>query len=636
MRVAEVDGFDPGRISDNRPGSGGRRGRGCGRGRGPVAVGDGQGGTPNAANNAAAGGAAADGGEMSGSVATVAGWKMKPLAANYRAKMASPITFPPNMTMEPVVRLSSDSAFLFYSEYPPAKKFPGKSVLGADSMIALDPKTGRAAGAARQLGWPGRNVLVGRERIGRTEPIPAPAVAPNGTLAALCEMPGSTAEKPLQKIAILDPGADTPRVLDCVAGTCAWNADNNLWVQHPTGATRRSGNATVPVMTASLIDPKTGKVFYTGSQHQEKFGTPDPAGLGEGTWTLSPGADVIAARYDMASDDPWRLDFYDARTGEHLGKAGVEGYRTNTVDINRTYTTLAFSPDGSQFTAALDLPYDPTDGEHRIDIHFWDMKTGALQGTQRSYYQLPQFTWYTNDFVLYAERQLIDARLRSAVAEIDFTDPTAEKSQGQQFTLLNEPNDGRLWAIFRGKRAVALDPPVDQRPKIFKPGDTLKIGADTGDADHDKRAIEALTKAATADGFKIGDGGWTLKLSARVENGGTLSTKSGGDIPTPTISGRVELIDPAGAVQSKTELAAAYLGLPASKYRGQSSTGATGPLSKVTPYNFPSSPGPLMAAETWDEFLNVRLPDCRWPRVLAQGAEANGRLPEIVVPVPAG
>jgi hypothetical protein len=158
--------------------------------------------------------------------------------------------------------------------------------------------------------------------------------------------------------------------------------------------------------------------------------------------------------------------------------------------------------------------------------------------------------------------------------------------------------------------ALAGDP-------AFRPGDALKVEAKCGDSTLDARVGAVMSDALRSGGFRVEEGGWTLRVSATASD---TKTKLDG-VPVPEVKGTVELIAPDGTVASKSAHKGVFPRGSDSKYY-KTFEGRDGGQ-----FDFGSrSPAEAMREEAWNQFIRS-LPDSPWPRAAWKSGDRYVELP---------
>ena len=169
---------------------------------------------------------------------------------------------------------------------------------------------------------------------------------------------------------------------------------------------------------------------------------------------------------------------------------------------------------------------------------------------------------------------------------------------------------------------------------VFRDGTTVELVAETGDNGRDAVAKSLLGQALAAEGYPTGRSDWKLKVSGKKAEGvsGYLETPSGGKIAIPFISGKVQLIEPGGAVAWEAGVSGGF-DPNHSKYK-TSKEQTFGPAGgSITHFNFGfRDPAEAMADEAWDNFMEgLKGGGGRFPRVLAR---VNGKLTPLPIATP--
>jgi hypothetical protein len=154
--------------------------------------------------------------------------------------------------------------------------------------------------------------------------------------------------------------------------------------------------------------------------------------------------------------------------------------------------------------------------------------------------------------------------------------------------------------------AVAAPPaPVDEK-LAFGPRTPLRVEVETNDARRDAEMTDAYTSCLRAMGQTLGDGGFTLKVSAHEEDTPEImdfGPSSSQKVKIPLVTGRIELRDPDDSVVYSQNLTHRFP-RNASKYHKTGRDLAPGPGTIIQLYDFRGQdPHKAMADETWHLFL---------------------------------
>ena len=165
----------------------------------------------------------------------------------------------------------------------------------------------------------------------------------------------------------------------------------------------------------------------------------------------------------------------------------------------------------------------------------------------------------------------------------------------------------------------------------FRDGTAVEVVSTTGDGARDAIIRSNLKGMFTSKGYELGRGGWRLLVTGRAVDGtGYLTMNLGGKVQIPRIDGRVQLVDPAGAVAWETPARGGF-DPNHSKYK-TSKEESFGPGGvSITHFNFGfRGPKAAMTEEAWDNFVAGLGMVSRFPRVLAR---LNRKLVPLPIPV---
>jgi hypothetical protein len=207
--------------------------------------------------------------------------------------------------------------------------------------------------------------------------------------------------------------------------------------------------------------------------------------------------------------------------------------------------------------------------------------------------------------------------------------------------------DGRYWGAPSNPgratefiRATNLNDAVGSLPRpaaadiVFRDGTTVEVVGATGDNGRDAVARSLLGQALSAEGYPTGRSDWKLKVSGKKADGvsGYLETPGGGKIAIPFVSGKVELIEPGGAVVWEGSLSGSF-DVNHSKYKTSKETTLGPGGGSITHFNFGfRDPGEAMAEEAWDNFMEgLKARGGFFPRVVAR---VNGKLTPLPIATP--
>src|SRR5262249_35044212 len=178
--------------------------------------------------------------------------------------------------------------------------------------------------------------------------------------------------------------------------------------------------------------------------------------------------------------------------------------------------------------------------------------------------------------------------------------------------------------------AIPLDAVAGE--PAFHPGDAVRVESKCGDAALDARVAAAFSDALTMYGFRVADGGWSLRVTAAArDTGQKLEYGTGGSsqVAVPEVKGTIELVAPDGTVVATSPHRGFFPTGPGSKYyKGSEKPQIIVPgAGGVDHYDFGlQSPAEAMRAEAWTTFIR-RLPTSAWPRAAWKSGDKYVQLP---------
>jgi hypothetical protein len=469
----------------------------------------------------------------------------------------------------------------------------------------FDLTTGKQVGPARMLKdvngqRVGANLLGGTNR-----PVTPAAVSPTGTLVIDSGV-GMDRLLPIYR-----PDQDTPRtipglnLIDTAKKTKepSWfdfSADEKLWV----------------LKGGKLVawDLAGGKPAFTAT----------------GRYTL-PALMGPDRKWLVAQVDDKYLEVLDAATGECRGRFGGEGRWQSlavSLDGKRLATTrfpgAGFGPGAD----AYDFP---------AEIHEWDLTTGerkAIVTMVRKTNEVKSLHWVGADHLL-VEEAIVDMKRKMHIARVWPKSARGSQAPGS----LREAGwtaDGKRWvAVGSGHLVNQLVPvaiPLDAvaGEPAFHPGDTVRVEAKCGDAALDARVTAVLSDALKNYGFRVEEGGWSLRVTATAsDTGKKIEYGKALQVAVPEVKGTIELIAPDGAVVAMSTHQGVFGMGPGSKYyKGSERSQIVGPGQGHTDYyDFGSrSPAEAMREEAWTNFVR-KLPTSAWPRAAWKSGDKYVQLP---------
>jgi hypothetical protein len=198
--------------------------------------------------------------------------------------------------------------------------------------------------------------------------------------------------------------------------------------------------------------------------------------------------------------------------------------------------------------------------------------------------------------------------------------------------------DGRRWiAVGSGhvtNRLVPVAIPLDAvaGEPAFKPGDVVRVEARCGDSALDARVAAVLSDALKNYGFRVEEGGWSLRVTATTSETGKKIEYGPGkalQVAVPEVKGTIELVAPEGAVVATSAHRGVFPLGPGSKYyKGSERPQIMAPGQGHTDYyDFGGrSPAEAMREEAWTNFVR-QLPTSAWPRAAWKSGGKYVQLP---------
>jgi hypothetical protein len=398
----------------------------------------------------------------------------------------------------------------------------------------------------------------------------------------------------------------------------------------------------------SLIDPSARKnigptwfdfsadeklwVFKDGTLVAWDLAAGKPAFTAKGRYTL-PALMGPDRKWLVVQVDDKYLEVLDAATGECRGRFGGEG----------RWQSIAVSLDGKRLAGAR----FPGDGFRRdeydfpFDIHEWDLTTGerkavislvrkssvatALQWLDDNHVQLGEavvnLKWkmhFANGGLKLAPGSQVPPEIRGAGVTADGKRWIAVSS-GSLTNLINQ-----LVPVKVPLDAVAGEP-------AFHPGDVVRVEAKCGDSALDARVTAVLSDALKNYGFRVEEGGWSLRVTAAASYPGKkLEFGWSSPVSVPEVKGTIELVAPDGTVVAISAHRGVFPMGPGTKYY----KGAEGPKiagqGRTDLYDFGGrSPADAMREEAWTHFIRT-LPSSPWPRA---AWKSGGKFVPLSVPL---
>jgi hypothetical protein len=352
-----------------------------------------------------------------------------------------------------------------------------------------------------------------------------------------------------------------------------------------------------------------------------------------GAGALSPTRKWIALQSDK------HLDVYDTATGKPLGRAELSN------PGNKLWHGFAVAPDGLQL-AAIELVRAGGGSTPCIwGIATWDLRTGKNTASHRLFGGYADrvgthVQWLGAKMLLAGGTDVIDLESKATTVSLGLNPPMPLPSP-----------DGRYWGVRadstapNGQRtplesifATDLEEPLRTMPKVaaadivFRDGTPVDVDASTGDNGRDAVIRSIFSQMLSGEGYGSGKGGWKLSVTAQrtAGNGATLETPKGDRIRIPGISGKVQLLDPAGEVVWEAPASGGW-DMNHSKYKtGKEDLGPMG--GSITHFNFGlRNPEDAMADEAWDDFMNSVRGSGNFPRMFAR---VNGKVVALPIKVP--
>ena len=170
---------------------------------------------------------------------------------------------------------------------------------------------------------------------------------------------------------------------------------------------------------------------------------------------------------------------------------------------------------------------------------------------------------------------------------------------------------------------------------IFAPGSVVRVQADCETSERTASAKSALADILRREGYKIGSGGWALRVTAFGFDIPTRFTGPGGhQLRHPEVRGSLCLIAPDGR-EMYTQSITGRFSLISSKYFKGAKRPFRAPMGDET-YSFDFGNRPAeeaLAEEAWEKFL-ANLTSAPWPRTLrsSPALDAPPAVVQAVVP----
>jgi hypothetical protein len=314
-----------------------------------------------------------------------------------------------------------------------------------------------------------------------------------------------------------------------------------------------------------------------------------------------------------------RLDVLDAATGECRGRLDAPGQ----------LLSLALSADGQHLAALFAARRGAGLRPGWREVRAWSLADGRSEGVAPVAALNSRLQWAGPRQVLVGGVSLVDLEVGWATALL--------QAPAGRMPLAVSPDD-RLWylvtetlpqgtdrqsirdralRIAQGKPAdltgptrlvAATRPPPAGGELVFGPKVPLRLEVEFDGPSHKAAAVAAWTACARDMGFTVGDGGWTLKMSAREqETNTTMDFGPGGSllqVRVPMVSGKAELVAPDGTVVQTSSFTQRFPGR-ASKYFKKKQDVVVGPNGRwIELYDFRGQdPKTAMADEVWERYV---------------------------------
>jgi hypothetical protein len=176
--------------------------------------------------------------------------------------------------------------------------------------------------------------------------------------------------------------------------------------------------------------------------------------------------------------------------------------------------------------------------------------------------------------------------------------------------------------------AIPLDAVAGE--PAFHPGDAVRIESKCGDSALDARVAAVLTDALKNYGFRVEEGGWSLRVTAAAsDTGKKIEYGKALQVAVPEVKGTIELVAPDGAVvATSTHKGVFPMGRGSKYYKGSKGPEIIGPdMGHTDLYDFGGrSPADAMREEAWTTFVRT-LPTSAWPRAAWKSGGKYVQLP---------
>jgi hypothetical protein len=342
------------------------------------------------------------------------------------------------------------------------------------------------------------------------------------------------------------------------------------------------------------------------------------------------------------------IDLIDTATGKCLGRCAAA--------LPGKISDLVVAPGGMSLAAVWTAEKEAADrfkirqglqtlGHLDTKIVLWDLKTGRgeVGSTRVRSYALLHFGGPEHLTLCDFECVMFD--LRAKASAIGYKFPVGHAWPKSGLPLRRSP-DGRLWIGVPsgpetwGWSAMNVPDPNGEKDRVFTSAERayfspistpLRLELDAGTPEFGKKLGSEVAARFQKLGYKIGPGGWTMRISHKVVDSGTTFMRGKETLKIPKVTYTWELLDPKGSL-AWSGTSDAYFGNTSSKFYQkpnplQRNREASSPYIKVEHFDFGAKdPREAVAEEILERGAGLVPPDTI-PRALLKVGTAYQQFP---------
>lgn len=328
-----------------------------------------------------------------------------------------------------------------------------------------------------------------------------------------------------------------------------------------------------------------------------------------------------------------QIDFIDTDTGKPLGRVVPPG---SVGD----WPALGISQDGQRFFGARSKSSAnaQTGALAMLEFVTWDLRTGEQGAASTAYgvckmrpgtliHELNPKQWLIGNDILDHDCNITTLTLTLPTDADTF--PMAYFGDRLWFPVArgSNPAGGRSATMLTSKLIPGdlVNPPkIKPADIVFRPGNQVKVTANMGNNDRNSVVKGKYEAALLSEGFVMGDGGWTIKVSGSSSaTGDKITFAFGSEVSVPAVIATARLVAPDGTSRGLTSFGGTF-GRTRSKYYVNTAAGGTS-----TQYDFGGrDPKAAMLEEAWEDAMTGF--SSKFPLFLAK---VDGKLVELPVPV---